>query len=469
MSSCGLVRACVRCFFGTDATGSLLRAKNGYRMNRDAAAIFHTTLATLDVGEAVRDALSVSADALTVTGRTLRVAELDRILVLSIGKAGATMFEAAREALAPTLLPIQALVVTPEATLPTSAGVTVLHGAHPSPDKVSRQAAEAALALLRTADARTLVLFLISGGASSMFELPLDPTIRIDDVADFYKALVASGLPIEKINIIRKHFSAVKGGRLAVAAAGAAAQVTLLVSDVPAHALNAVASGPSMPDPSTLADARALLGGLSSPIPDAVAACFADPALPETPRDTDGVFARATFEAILSSEQLAARAADAARALGYTVLFDSSCDDHPYRHAADYLLGRATEHALQYEKACLISVGEVVVTVDGPAGRGGRNQQFALYCAGELARRALPLTLLSAGSDGIDGHSPAAGAVADRTTWQRAAAAGFDPVLALRSFDAYPLFDALGDTLMTGPTGNNLRDLRVFLSDRNVG
>lgn len=435
-------------------------------MNPDAVSIFRSTLATLDVGEAVRSAISADAHALTLTGRTIQVRDLDRIAVLSIGKAGATMFAAAREALASTELPIEALVVSPEGMLAPSPGLIVLHGAHPTPDAVSRQAAEAAMTLLEAADARTLVLFLVSGGASSMFELPLDPSIPVAEVAEFYKALVASGLPIEKINIIRKHFSAVKGGRLAVAAAGAAAQASLLLSDVPAHSLNAVASGPSMPDPSTLTEARGLLATLTATLPPAVAACFADEALPETPKDTDAVFSRATFEAVLSSEHLAVRAAEAARALGYTVLMDSSCDDQPYREAANYLLERAVEHAAQHERACLISVGEVVVTLDGPSGRGGRNQQFALYCARALAERSLPFTVLSAGSDGIDGHSPAAGAVADATTWHRARAAGFDPGRALASFDAYPLFDALGDTLMTGPTGNNLRDLRLFLSDR---
>jgi glycerate 2-kinase len=437
-------------------------------MNPDAASIFRATLATLDVGEAVRSALFIHGDQITLSGHTTQISDLDHILIVSVGKAGATMYEAARKALAPTLLPINALVVTPEGTLPSAPCLTVLHGAHPSPDAISRQAAQAALALLQTAGARTLVLFLISGGASSMLELPLDPAITLAEVAAFYKALVGSGLSIEKINTVRKHFSAVKGGRLALAAAGAAAQATLLVSDVPAYSLHAVASGPSMPDPSTREEMRAHLASLLSAIPPAVAACLADPALPETPKDSDPVFARATFEAILSSDHMAAHAAEAARALGYTVLIDSSCDDQPYRQAADYLLDRATEHAAQHQRACLISVGEVTVTVDGPSGRGGRNQQFALYCAGELARRGLSFTILSAGSDGIDGHSPAAGAVVDQATWPRASAAGFDPVRALATFDAYPLFEAIEDALMTGPTGNNLRDLRVFLSDRQA-
>jgi len=221
-----------------------------------------------------------------------------------------------------------------------------------------------------------------------------------------------------------------------------------------------------MPDPSTLEEVRVLLGGLALGVPASVAAFFASPDLPETPKEGHRAFARATFEAVLSSEHMATMAAEIAGALGYAVLLDSSCDEQPYEQAAEYLLGRLVEHAAKHKKACLISVGEVAVTITGAAGRGGRNQQFALHCARELAVRRLDFTVLSAGSDGIDGHSPAAGAVVDGTSWQRAMEAGVDPAAALMGFDSYPLFETLGDAVVTGPTGNNLRDLRVFLSER---
>ncbi len=328
------------------------------------------------------------------------------------------------------------------------------------------RAAEAILEALSAVDERTAVLFLISGGASAMMEAPLDPRMPLADVAAFYQALIGSGLPISAMNALRKHFSAVKGGRLAQAAAAARIQYTLLVSDVPANLPDAIGSGPSLPDSSTLADCRELLAGLKGALPQTVAEFFNGPLCVETPKPEDPAFTRARWEVISSSEHLAQAAAAEARRAGFHTEIDNRCDEWGYRDAARSLIERGLELAAAHGRFCLISVGEVGVMLPANVGEGGRNQQFALWCAGELARRGVRATVLSAGSDGIDGNSDAAGAVCDESTLSLAGAAGLDVQDALRRFDTTPLLRALGATIETGATGMNLRDLRLLLFDR---
>jgi glycerate 2-kinase len=190
----------------------------------------------------------------------------------------------------------------------------------------------------------------------------------------------------------------------------------------------------------------------------ALCAFFEDPNLPETPK-----LAEPPVETLLSSEDLIDAARTRAQTLGYEVVVDNSCDDWDYADAARYLLDRFVELRGRHRKLCLLSGGEVTVRLGREHGAGGRNQQFALACALDLARHE-PMVVLSAGSDGIDGNSVAAGAIADATTVDRAKSLGIDAAAALDRFDAYPLFTALGDTLVTGPTHNNLRDLRILLS-----
>jgi glycerate 2-kinase len=353
--------------------------------------------------------------------------------------------------------------------------------------------------MLKRAKKDTLIFFLISGGGSAMFDLPLDPQIGLEDTVAFHRLLIESGAPIGEINTLRKHFSAVKGGRLAIAAPEAA-KVSLLVPDVPLRSLDALSSGPTSPDHSTVSDVRTLMAkyDLSAKLPPSVRAFFERADLPESPGNkvwrppffprapkidpvpTRSVTAAATlsgedvpfrdsvFEILLSSHDLVEGARALAQKAGYHVAVDNSCDDWDYADAARYLLGRF--HALRavHPRLCLISVGEVTVTLDRAPGAGGRNQQFAMACALELEKyRGERLTVLSAGSDGIDGNTQAAGAIADPTTVERAHAFGFHLKAALAAFDACPMFTALGDSVVTGPTGHNLRDLRLLIADRS--
>jgi hydroxypyruvate reductase len=351
--------------------------------------------------------------------------------------------------------------------------------------------------MLRRADKKTLVFFLISGGGSAMFDLPLDPRISLDDTIAFHQALLASGAPINEVNTLRKHFSAVKGGRLAIAAPDAA-KISLLVPDVPLRSLDALSSGPTSPDHSTVAEVRALLEkySLAPKLPPSVRAFFEREDLPESPgnkgwrppffpkfpklgkvrtrsitaadsmREEDAPFRDSVFEILLSSHDLAENARMLAQKAGFYVEIDNTPDDWDYADAARYLLERFHELRASHPRLCLISVGEVTVTIDRTPGAGGRNQQFVMECALELESYPREkLSVLSAGSDGIDGNTQSAGAVADPTTVTRAHAFGFHLKASLANFDACPMFTALGDAVVTGPTGQNLRDLRLLLAD----
>lgn len=295
-----------------------------------------------------------------------------------------------------------------------------------------------------------------------MVEKPIDDEISLTDLIASYEALVLSGAPIAEINAIRKHLSAIKGGRLAQAAYPAQ-QVSLFVSDVPNASLDALASGPTMPDSTTVADCYAIAAkhGMLERFPVSVRELFQRHALEETPKSGDPAFHRSRWWTILSNAAAVELAGEEARRLGFQVEIDNACDDWDYQRAADYLLQRLRELRRKSTRVCLISGGEVTVKVTN-RGVGGRNQQLALAFVEKIAGQNI--TVLSAGTDGIDGNSPAAGAIVDGTTLERAKARGLDPAVALARFDAFPFFDAIGDAIITGPTGNNLRDLRILLA-----
>jgi hydroxypyruvate reductase len=281
-------------------------------------------------------------------------------------------------------------------------------------------------------------------------------------------------------------------------AAPEAAKVSLLVPDVPLRSLDALASGPTSPDHSTVAEARQLLAkyDLTRKLPASVRSFFERQDLPESPGNKgwrppffprigkaeaaparrvtaataltgeDPAFRDSVFEILLSSHDLVENARALAEKAGYFVAVDNSCDDWDYADAARYLLQLFHTLRATHPRMCLISVGEVTVTLDRTPGAGGRNQQFVMACALELEKyEGDRLTVLSAGSDGIDGNTQAAGAIADPTTVSRAHAFGFHLKASLAAFNACPMFTALGDSVVTGPTGQNLRDLRLLISE----
>jgi hydroxypyruvate reductase len=431
------------------------------RQMRDTAReIFRRALEEASIAKAFARHVNCERGVLRVREDLYDLHSYANVRVVSIGKAGHTMVEALAQQVGESNFEgIVASSVEPSSQV---RGFRYFRGGHPTPNAESIQGAKAILRLLDAQTAASLVIFMISGGGSSIVEKPIDDEISLDDLIATYRVLVHSGAPIAEINAIRKHLSATKGGRLA-RAAFPAQLVSLLVSDVPDNSPDALASGPTMPDSTSVDDCYRIAEkhDLLPQLPPSTRELFERRVLEETPKSDDQSFYRSRWWTILSNQTALEHAAAAAGSAGFAVYVDNSVDDWDYADAADYLLNKLRELKKTSERVCLISGGEVTVKVTN-GGVGGRNQQFALACAAKLAGENI--AVLSAGTDGIDGNSTAAGAVADGTTAARANASGLNAETALQKFDAYPLFNKLGDAIETGPTGNNLRDLRILLA-----
>ena len=429
-------------------------------MRRSARDLFDHALAECSIATAFARHLRYQGGQLQIDDAVYDPATFSRVVAISIGKAGHSMAEAL-SGIVP--IGIRGIVACPTPPRSQVVGFQYFYGGHPLPNEHSLRAGSAILKFLHTLPERSLVLFLISGGASAVAEIPISSSLTLSDVVKTYRTLVHSGAAIAEINAIRKHLSALKGGRLAQAAAPAT-QVSLLVSDVPEHALDALASGPTMPDSSAVLDCYAISEryAMRSHFPERVRDMFDSRQLQETPKQGDPAFRNSHYVTVLANQTAVSAAAERAKSCGFAVEVDNRCDDWDYARAADYLLGKLREMRRASSPVCLISGGEVTVTVGDKSGIGGRNQQFALYCAQKIA--AEPITVLSAGTDGIDGNSRAAGAVVDGTSFARAKGCGLDPQAAMSGFDTFPLLESIGDAIVTGPTGNNVRDLRILLA-----
>jgi len=435
------------------------REKLALDMRITARHLFERALAEASIDRAFQRHVDCDRGVLRICEDLHDLDSYQRVLVISIGKAAHAMVNS---------LEMQAgnrfegIVASSAGPVSQARGFRYFRGGHPLPNQESIRAAEAMLKSLGALNASSLVIFMLSGGGSSIVEKPVDDEIPLEDLVATYRVLVHSGAPIAEINAIRKHLSAVKGGRMAVAASGAQ-QVSLLVSDVPDNTPDALASGPTMPDSSTVEDCYTLVEkyGMLEQFPNSVRELFQRHALEETPKPDDLAFHRSRWWPLLSNASLLDAAEAEAQRHGFSVEIDNSCDDWDYARAADFLLERLRRLRQKSERVCLLSGGEVTVRVEN-GGTGGRNQQFALACAARISGEAI--TVLSAGTDGIDGNSPAAGAIVDGATLERAQARGLEPTAHLAGFNAYPFFESLGDAIVTGPTGNNLRDLRILLA-----
>ncbi len=404
----------------------------------------------------------------------IALSALKHLRVIAIGKAAVPMLEALLARLpVPSTCELAGVLVAPQPPAGLPDTIQFFAGGHPSPNQASFAGAAAALAIAQAVaelpPEQALCLFLISGGASAMVELPLDPSISLDDTIAFHRSLVHSGANIVEMNCVRKHFSAIKGGRLAQAA-GHARKLSLLVSDVPPTHLDALASGPTLADPTTIADCREILAryallDLPARLPESVRRFFQSPDLPETPKPGELDSPAIT---LLDSAELARSAQARAAALDFHAIIDNRCDDWPFDRAALYLLDRLRTLHQDHPRCCVISTGELSVPVpqfhDAASHIGGRNQHLALHLATQLENHASPVAILSAGSDGIDGNSPAAGAVIDAQTIPDASSRE-SALRSLAAFDSSPWLAAHNATIVTGPTGQNLRDLRILLAD----
>ena len=384
-----------------------------------------------------------------------------RLIVLGAGKASAAM-AAAVEAHWGEAGRIEGLVVTRDGHGVPCRRIEIVEAAHPVPDARAPAAASRMLALAAGATAEDLVLVLMSGGGSALLALPQEP-VGLDEFRALTGALLRSGANIGEMNTVRKHLSRIAGGRLAAAAAPAPV-LTLAISDVPGDDPSTIGSGPTVPDPTTLAQARAVLAKYAIVPSAAIAARLADPDN-ETPKPGDAVFAATRFVMTASPAQALAHAIARARAAGYAV---HSLGDAVEGEARD--VGRAQAELARAIRAgrgpvaapcVVISGGETTVTVRGH-GRGGRNAEFLLGFV--LAAGGAPgIHALAGDTDGIDGVESSAGAYAGPDTLARLAAAGIDPAARLADNDSWTVFHGLGDLVTTGPTLTNVNDFRAIL------
>lgn len=400
-----------------------------------------------------------AADPAKVVPPALPEPPAGRCVVVGAGKAAGAMARAVERAWEG---PLEGLVVTRYGHGVATERIEVVEASHPVPDAAGRAAAERMLALAEGLGPDDLLLCLISGGGSALLALPA-PGLTLEDKQAVNRALLASGAAIGEMNCLRKHLSAIKGGRLAAAAAPARV-VTLAISDVPGDGPEVIASGPTVPDPTSFAEARAVLEKYGIEPPAAVARFLAE-AAEETPKPGDPRLARAEFRLVARPQDMLEAAAAVARAAGVTPLILGDAIEGEAREVARVMAGIARQVRLHGQPAAapclLLSGGETTVTLRGK-GRGGRNAEFQLALA--LALDGLPgVHALACDTDGIDGSEDNAGALVGPDSLARAAAAGLSAKAALADNDAYGFFAGLDDLLITGPTLTNVNDFRAIL------
>jgi hydroxypyruvate reductase len=403
-----------------------------------------------------------SADPLQVVPPHLPAAPAGRTVVVGAGKAAAAMALAVEEHWPG---PLEGLVVTRYGHGLPCGRIEVVEAAHPVPDAAGRAAAARILERVQGLTPHDLVLVLISGGGSALLTLPA-PGLTLEDKQATVRALLKSGAAIGEMNTVRKHLSAIKGGRLALAAAPARL-VTLAISDVPGDDLSVIGSGPTVPDATSFADARAVLEKYAIEAPEAVRR-FLEAATDETPKPGDPRLAHTSARIVARPQDALLAAAAVAWSGGVTPLILGDALEGEAREVGRVMAGIALSvrrHARPIPPpAVLLSGGETTVTVTGQ-GRGGRNLEFLLALAVALDG-AEGIHALAADTDGIDGTEEVAGAVLGPATLDLARDQGLDPKLRLRDNDAWPVFAAAGSLIETGPTRTNVNDFRAIFIDR---
>lgn len=450
-------------------------SENIFRSQATLKDIFQAAVRAVEPAEAVTSVVSLQDGVLSAGGVRYEIGRFKAVVVVGAGKATARMARGVEEVLGDRIA--KGVIVVKYGHAETLRRIRTIEAAHPVPDAAGVQGTRQVLDLVERADAETLVISLLSGGGSALltapaFGLPLEAKQIVTDL------LLRSGASIQELNAVRKHLSSVKGGRLARLATPATV-LSLVISDVLGDRLDVIASGPLAPDPSTFEEAVSVLRkyGLEDGVPPEVNAVLQrglSRMEPETPKAGDPCFEN-VHTVIIGSLSRAVRAAhQKALGLGLDDPMVLSGDlQGDVRHAAHHLAGVALEMQqtlLPGRRLCLISGGETTVVVHG-SGKGGRNQELALAFALEIEGRE-GITLLSAGTDGNDGPTDAAGAIVHGGTARRGRDAGLDPAAFLDNNDSYSFFENYdmltgeGAHLRTGPTGTNVMDLQIMLIER---
>lgn len=427
-----------------------------------AREIFEEALRAVDPAAAIRNAVRLERSSLTICDTGFDFPPEADAFAVAIGKAATTMAFALDDVLGDRL--IDGVIAAPR-----RAGYRwqYFEGGHPLPNGASLEAAKAAFRLLKLVDHQSvIVIFLISGGGSAMLEWPISEEITIDDLQVANRVLIKSGASIAEINSVRRAFSAVKSGRLAARAPNCD-QITLIISDVPKGEEWNVASGPTLSPPIGAPDPREVIAqyDLRREMPEAVLRAI--DAQSEIPVITSANSTRLHKHFVLLDNDDALQAAvSAATRRAFSAEIANDIADEPIELGCERLLARLKSlRKSNPAPMCLVSGGEFACPVRGD-GIGGRNLETALRLAiaANSQSRLSPFVALCAGTDGIDGNSPAAGAIVDHTTIDRARKIGLDPQDFLDRSDVYSFFVALGDAIATGPTGTNVRDLRILLT-----
>lgn len=396
-----------------------------------------------------------AVDSLNAMAGYLAARPAGRLVVVGAGKAAARMALAAEQFYGP---PLEGLVLTRYGHGAPTQWLSVVEAGHPMPDELGRDAALRILSLANALSEGDRLLLLLSGGGSALLSLPPDDVPFADKQA-MGAALLRSGASIADINVVRKHVSRIKGGRLA-AAAFPAETVTLAISDVPGDDASVIASGPSVPDPSTGADAQAIIARYAIPVSERVRLALGNPGN-ESIKPGDPRLARSTYHLIARPRDALDAAAREARARGYAVL---DLGDRVEGEARD--VAQAHAHLARQSRArrplAIISGGELTVTGAAPDASGGRGREYALALALALGGED-GMTALAGDTDGIDGTADGAGALIFPDTLKRAAGLGLDAAQMLDQHRSGAFFAALGDALVTGPTRTNVGDLRIIL------
>ena len=435
------------------------------QLRSDAVDIFNAAVKSADAANAVTSRVHVNGAAIEVASRSYRFADFPRVFVVGAGKAAVPMARAMEMLLGERLT--GGVVVAPYGQQQLLQKVRILEAAHPIPDLAGLEGARLIAGIARQASAHELIFVLLSGGGSALLPYPIDG-LTLADKQTVTQLLLRSGATIHQINAVRRHLSQLKGGKLA-RMADPAQVVTLILSDVIGDRLEDIASGPTAPDPSRYVDCLEILGKyrLLEAIPPSARSILergSQGEIAETIKPNDPVFTR-VHNLIVGSNRLATEAARFyAESLGYRATILSNAVQGESREVA-------TRHAATLKKAmnepmsepvCFISGGETTVTVRGD-GIGGRNQEFALAAALEIAGTG-GVVVLSAGTDGIDGPTDAAGAIVDGATVSRGRSKGYDAAESLARNDTNNYLNASGDLLITGPTHTNVMDVQVMLA-----
>lgn len=432
-------------------------------LRTDARALIEAALRATDAGDAVRRHLRPTAEHLQIGTLRRPWAEIDRLVVLGAGKASVRMAEAVERALGDRVS--DGLIVAPHGLRGDLERIRVWGGGHPLPDAAGQAGTEALLSLASGLGPRDHAIVLISGGGSALLVAPAEG-LTLDDLRATTTALLRSGAEVAHLNVLRRHLSAVAGGWLA-AVLHPAPSWTLVLSDVVGEDLGAVASGPTLPDPTTFGHAWQVVTeyGLEPELPPAVIARLQRGLrgeVDDTPKPGNPWFQHAVTGLVGSVRDALEGAEREARARGYLARAVTDCQQGEAREVGAELARQALVlRRTATSPICLLYGGETTVTVTGD-GVGGRNQEVALSAARLLAGTA-GIVVFSVGTDGVDGPTEAAGGLVDGGTWHRARAAGFDALTALARNDAFRALDASGDLIVTGPTGTNVADVMGLL------